>query len=320
MSYNIVIIGLGNIGLRHLESLLKSKYDLKLFLIDKSIISLKNAKKVITEKNYNLKINFSLHEKIIQFNEQIECAIISTTADVRYTVTKELLKKNKIKNIIFEKIVFNSSDEYKKILNVTKKNKIKCYINYPRKFMSSYQALKNELVGEREININLFGNNWGLASNSFHFLDIFSFLTNEKQIILSESNLYKKLYKTKRKGFYEIKGKLKFKTPNNHKLICEDDKKYKSTKIKIETENFILIIDETKKIISKIFYKKINKLKTKKFNFLFQSEITNQYIDAIIQKKKLSLTSLENSFDHFKLIINILDKIKKNKNHNLILT
>ena len=49
--------------------------------------------------------------------------------------------------------------------------------------------------------------------------------------------------------------------------------------------------------MQKIFYKKINKLKT----------------------KKLSLTSLENLFDHFKLIIDILDRIKKNKNHNLLI-
>ena len=47
MSHNIVIIGLENIGLRHLKSLLKSKYDLKLNLIDKSIISLKNAKNIL---------------------------------------------------------------------------------------------------------------------------------------------------------------------------------------------------------------------------------------------------------------------------------
>ena len=133
------------------------------------------------------------------------------------------------------------------------------------------------------------------------------------KINLLENNLNKNLFKSKRKGFFELKGELSFKNSKNHKLICIDSANYKITNLRIETENFIFLIDETKKIINKIFYKHISKNGNKKFNFLYQSEMTGQYINLIINNKKLSLSSLKESYDHFKLIMNIINKNYKNK-------
>ena len=311
MHYNIVIIGLGNIGLRHLEAILKLEYNISVFLIDTSITALKNSKKLIHEKNINKKNIFLFNTDIAEINTTINCLIVSTTAKVRFGVTNKILSKNKVKNIIFEKVLFNNTTEYKKILQITKKNKINCYVNYPRKYMSAYQELRKDLTNQKIIRIKIYGNNWGLASNIFHFLDIFSYLTNQKEIIFVKNSLHKKTYKNTRKGFIELKGELSFKNSKNHTLVCIDEKNYKENSLQIETENFIYLIDENKKIVNKIFYKNIDKNKIKKFNFLYQSDMTNNYINCIIRKQKLALSTLQNSYDHFKIVMDIINKSYK---------
>ena len=313
MQFNILIIGLGNIGLRHLEGALKLKCKLNFFLIDTSLKAIENSKTLVKKKNTNLKSVFLYSNIIINFNEIIDCAIIATTADIRFKITNDLLNKNKITNKKIEKVLFNNIKEYKQILNRTKTNKIKTYVNYPRKFMPDYHHLKKKLINQKIISIKICGFGWGLASNIFHFLDIFVFLVGDKNFYLYKNNLSKKLFKSKRNKFLEARGELVFKTLGNYKLTCIDDKNYIANFLKIETENFVILVDEAKNTINKTYFKEVNKSKIEKFNFLYQSEITGQYIDYIINKKKLSLSSLEESYFGFNLIMSTMNQHYKTK-------
>ena len=47
---NLAIIGCGVIGQRHLESVLNLDYNMKIFLIDKSTISLEKCKQISLKK------------------------------------------------------------------------------------------------------------------------------------------------------------------------------------------------------------------------------------------------------------------------------
>ena len=85
----IVLIGLGTIGKRHLESLIKLKRKYTIYLIDTNLKALEFCKKKIC-KNINTH-NFFFSNKMTNLPKFIDLAIIATNADKRREVTEKLV-------------------------------------------------------------------------------------------------------------------------------------------------------------------------------------------------------------------------------------
>ena len=98
---NILILGLGNIGLRHLQSSLKIKSNkLNIYLYDKKPLKFKsNQSNHRVIKIYNIPKNLNF-----------EIAIIATTSEVRHSLLTKIKINNKIKRFLIEKIAFNSKN------------------------------------------------------------------------------------------------------------------------------------------------------------------------------------------------------------------
>ena len=99
----VALIGVGSIGKRHLESLIKLKHKSDILLIDRNLESLKFCKN--TNKNISTH-NFFYSTQLKDLPKNIDLAIISTNSDVRREVTEQLINYTQVKYIIFEKIVF----------------------------------------------------------------------------------------------------------------------------------------------------------------------------------------------------------------------
>ena len=93
---NIVIIGFGNIGKRHLEACIKNKSVKRIYIIEKYISQIKNI-------NFN-KINKEILvlNKIQKLDDSIYLTIIATDSLNRYTTTINFLRANHSKYILFE--------------------------------------------------------------------------------------------------------------------------------------------------------------------------------------------------------------------------
>tara|TARA_A100001015_G_scaffold8174_1_gene10063 strand:- start:134 stop:556 length:423 start_codon:yes stop_codon:yes gene_type:complete len=136
---NVLIVGFGNIGLRHCQSLINLEKIQKIFIydIDKEKIqnfknSIKEKKKIIILKNLN------------PVKNKIFLTIISTNSNVRFSVFKKIVKNFNVKFFIFEKVVFQDPKEYELTKKIIKKGKIKCWINCPRRTWSIYKNLKKK--------------------------------------------------------------------------------------------------------------------------------------------------------------------------------
>ena len=107
---NILIVGVGNIGSRHFQSILKSKYSFRLHIVDKNSAHLKNACIYYDNlfKKKKLKIKLDYYNYIPKMNSVLDIAIIATNADIRKIIIEEIIRKNKVKNLILEKIVFQT--------------------------------------------------------------------------------------------------------------------------------------------------------------------------------------------------------------------
>ena len=47
------------------------------------------------------------------------------------------------------------------------------FVNFPRRMVDFYQHINFIFRDEQNITFNVYGGNWGLASNLVHFLDVF---------------------------------------------------------------------------------------------------------------------------------------------------
>lgn len=294
---NILIVGLGNIGNRYLEGILSMKTRLNLHLLEK------NKKKTLVLKNYIKNNNFKNKIKVYKKKNEIIgklffLAIIATTANKRSIVTKYILNKTKVSNWIIEKPLGQSLNDinfFQKFF--FKKNS---WVNLPRKTFENYKIIKKILNKEKIRRIEVFGNNWGMCCNGLHFINLFSWLLDEK-IKKIDCNDIKKWKRTKRKNFWEAEGKIKLVFSNNSFGILKSsisENKFKSCKVLVTTTNKRILYDETN---GKIFLNGKIKLKDKKIPLL--SNYVPIFLKKIIKKQKIDLPLVKSSIDEHKIFL-----------------
>lgn len=294
----MLIIGCGQIGSRHLQGLSRVKNFINITVLDLNIESLEIARKRFNEMPINNKIhsiNFiSNFNKIKSF---YDIGIIATNAEKRREAIDRLFSISKIQNLILEKVVFQSCVDFEDVLKAIKHKNIKAWVNCPRRIYPFFKFLKKETCSAKKIVIKISGNNWGMACNTIHYLDLFSFLTNELSFQINVDNLDSTVQKSKRRGFFEIKGKIlvtsKF---GNHEMeLVDNDKNYNIFNQSIKLDNKEYLIDSVNRTIN---YKVSSEqgYRSMLFESPMQSELTGDIVDSILNKKEPGLTTLEESY------------------------
>ena len=121
--YEITIIGIGNIGFRYLEAILKIKSIKKINLIETNLDLLEiNLSKVKCD-NYEISKNDNITSNI----NNSDLIIVSTTSNERYEVCKKLQNIGYYGDLILEKFLFPTSNILEKSLNL--------FLDYPSKFL-----------------------------------------------------------------------------------------------------------------------------------------------------------------------------------------
>ena len=95
---NILISGFGNIGCRHAQSLLNSKHDFNIFVIEPSDESFKSNFEMINASNNDITRVPSINE----LESDIDLAICATSSKHRYMIMNELIDYG-IKYFLVEK-------------------------------------------------------------------------------------------------------------------------------------------------------------------------------------------------------------------------
>ena len=287
---NFLVIGIGNIGLRHIQGLSKIK-KINFYLLDKfNSFQKKYEDELIEIKKYNNVYYLENFRKIITDEIKYNLIIISTTAEKRVSLLQKLRKLYPRTKILIEKPICQSISELNK-LKLMKKN---TYINYPIRYNPWFSLIKKEFLKNFKGNnfiLNIKYPNLNLACNACHYIDIFNFLTNltPKKIVLHKE----RWKKTKRRGFYGMDGIIEIDFGNNNKLIInslntESNEKIKiigilpNSKFDINYHTGVSSFNKSKKIYGKI-------LKQSKCSHIMYENIQND-TDLITDLKKGIIT------------------------------
>jgi len=304
MKKKILISGFGNIGFRYVEAILKINYRLIIYIHDKKINVLN--KNLLKNKIHKLIFLTNLND----LPKNIDLYISAVTAESRLKLLKQVLKKTKVQNVLLEKVLVQKISELYTLKTLF--NKLdNCFVNIPRENLNIYKKLKKK-IKEPILSFKIIGGDWGLCSNSIHFIRFFSWISSSYLKNIDTKNLQNKFKSSKRKNFIEFFGKIIL---NYYRFsgyfLCKEKKQNLSIKIKTK-KNIWKIIETDKEIVisDKKKWKKIVK------NPLLSKYMTN-IIKNILEKKITSLPSLYDVVnDHeifLKSFINHYNKFKKNK-------
>lgn len=306
--YNILIIGAGNLGSRHLQGALKSNHSIKLTVFDPNEKSILLAKTRSDEISHKHEIFFT--SIFSDLADEYFLAIIATNSDVREKVLNELIEISKISYLVLEKVLFQNINSYHNVSNVLISKNIRTWVNHPRRMSNSYNWLKNELHSENSCSISVYGNNWGMACNSIHFLDLISFLFETNIRLINSDLLHNQIINSKRDGFIEFNGSIYGLLDNNSnfQISCNKHELNSGVSISISTPKYNYLIHEghNGKILK---YQDANLVQEVQMDINYQSDLTTTFVNEIIEFGNTMLTSFDESKNlHIKYVAALLQK------------
>ena len=205
MKYNI--IGMGNIGLRYLQSILNTDENYEVICYDISKNFQDRTISFLSNNNLpNKKIHFSPSLELLEDNTDNDTIVIlATTAEKREELILQFAKKTP-KLIVSEKLVCTSRESY---LNLIKElNEINyndVLVNFFPRNQPFFKELTRELASVAEFKMCVEIPKLGLACNGIHFIDIFLWLSGSYNYKYKNS-FHSDVYKQKRPGFYDFAG------------------------------------------------------------------------------------------------------------------
>ena len=311
---NLLLIGAGQLGSRHLQSCLKYGCSLNIYVVDSSEASLKlsEARALEIEKKAIHKVHYLTDIAAIE-ESSFDYLIIATGASVRFRVLVNALKLFSIKYAILEKVLFQDIQSYSDASQLLKDKNITTFVNCPFRVYPFFKEIKRKYISSKnKTTLKYVGGEWiGLACNSIHYLDLLSFLSDEKLQSINIEQLDDGYVNSKRPGNIEFTGSIEASFERGACLSIEAIRASKQDSIiEITNGNYRVIVDELSEKYK--VYENKNLLEDSSYNIIYQSDLSHLMIDQIAQTGKCELIDFGESVElHQKFITKLLEHYNK---------
>ena len=311
---NLLLVGAGQIGSRHLQSCLKFHEKLEIHVVDSSEESLAISKSRASEIDSLIKHEVYYVTELDSINElKFDFLIIATGAGPRLSILNNVLEKFTIKSAILEKILFQTLDAYISASRIINEKKVNSFVNCPRRVYPFFKEIKEKYITKKSsVVLNCRGGEWvGLGCNSIHYLDLLNFLTDENIIEIDVGFLDKEIKNSKREDNVEFTGIIKGTYSSGSKISIESiaGSDVNST-IEILINDFIILIDELTGGF-RIFKGEIL-IEESSYDILFQSDLTHLMLEQIEKTGSCDLIDFHDSVKlHQEFISKLLEHYNK---------
>ena len=291
----VLLIGAGNLGKRHLQSLRASAFDLRIVVVDPSSSSrdaAADAYRSVDNIGGDKQLEFASNLDELTFEPDV--AIIATPATGRLQLLQKSIELG-ADYVVLEKVAFNSERDILDAKSLVAASNAKVWVNCPRRLNRSYQKLRAELAGEPLNAFRVSGANYGLACNFIHFADLFAFLSGETDYSLDLSGV-ESMQQSKRSSYVEFSGRIKGRSDDGGSidLNCEINEDGPKVRIELETARRRIVVDETggKLMVSD---QSGTELSTESFQQPYQSQLTGPLVDDLLKYGTCGLTPFDES-------------------------
>lgn len=295
----IAIIGVGQIGSRHLQGLASSIDPLDIYAIDPGEASRTTAAKrwaEVAQSNITHQTHFA--SNISELPDKLDLVIVASTSKVRLNVIEEFFESHTTSALILEKFLFANLDDYKIASEILEKKGIPTWVNCPMRLFPAMQWIKRDLTSSEKLKMNVTGSGWGLGTNAIHFLDLFAYFCESERFSTQTFELSTEIRDSKRTGYVEVDGKCSYDSGNGDELFMESLPEG-DLPIKIEIKqgsNYWQIV----KLADRLDWFFANDQSVEhgplQLPAPFQSQLTSDMVDEICATGKSGLTPWRDSF------------------------
>ena len=246
--HTILIIGAGQIGSRHLQGLKRCVHPLRIYVVDIDPHSLRISKQRWQEAGIlsHSQKTVSYHHELADCPNEIDVVIVATAAFGRVDIIAKVLNFSIVRYWILEKVLVQSPAELDRLLALFD-GESSVWVNLPRRSLAWHSLIRDKLLRESLLHLKVFGESWGLACNSLHFIDMFAWFSGESLVRVVTTNLRKEWIEAKRPGNWEVMGELiaHFSGGSSATLVVLDGQKREAWyKFELHDDRFVWHIDE----------------------------------------------------------------------------
>jgi hypothetical protein len=297
---NVCLIGCGGVGKRHLEAMLKVKHDINIEVVEP------NIKDTLVNQNINY------FTKIEEVSDNIDICLIATTANVRKKVILELISKKNVKFIILEKVVFQNENDFDEIIQLFREKNIKSWVNCHLRAQPIYKELKKQSIITEDTTVTYdYSDDFTLSTSTIHILDLFAYLCDDYNLKIESIKTDNKLRESRHNGCFDFNGEMKVVSANNHELIVRKTDTNFGEHLTVYHPDLVVRSGEGINPDNRVGF-----VGDKKIPYVYQSSLTNLYIEDIIKKSDCDLSTLENSAKLHKVMLKSFRNLLK-ENYNL---
>ncbi len=302
----IAIIGVGDLGSRHLQALAKLEVASTITVVDPSERSLEVARDRFNEVAKGPRPNIVFVKNLTNLPATLDLAIIATSSAVRMTVISQLLAISAVPTLILEKVLFQKNADFDQANELFVRKNVSAWVNCPRRMMPFFREVASYIVPDKPFTFTAEGVNWGLCCNAIHLIDNCALYSRCTEYALDVSGLHAPIFRSKRDGFIELNGTLKGRFSNGaqFELRCESGDQWRHIN-RIQNDAYLVEIDLKDNAAS------ISKLSTGEKTFFAdiaipQSELTHRAVHALFESGECDLTRFRDSVSLHRPLVNDL--------------
>lgn len=202
-----IVIGAGQLGSRHAQSLAKLDGMDCIVLIDPSEASLDLAELRILEVGFHGEIR-----KLTKLEHQIRgvsLAVVSTSSKHRLSATRAIQEWSDSKTVLLEKLLAPNLKELAELAATVRGDYREYWVNCPMPYFEHYSLISSTLEmagGDGPVSYEVQASNLGLVTNSIHYLDHFARLLPDELSLSVDFCGELDLISSKRRGYSELTG------------------------------------------------------------------------------------------------------------------
>lgn len=179
-------------------------------IVDPRPESLENARRLleeIPERQYPVSFRWISH--VEEATPGADLCIVSTQAQGRFQVVREVAGVLGCKRFLVEKVVTQTTADYRAFLDFSKGQGIEVWINCKTRTYPVHKWIKKRINPEEPILFSVMGGNYGLGNNGVHAADLFAFYDRCSRIENCGGAVNSVLHPSKRgPGVFDLSGTL----------------------------------------------------------------------------------------------------------------
>lgn len=204
---SIAVVGAGQIGSRHLQSLAQLDRPARIIVVEPS-----RTMRAVARERYEAVAgrpseDIQYLDSLQAIGGDLDLAIVATAADVRRDVIEKLLQHVAVRYLLLEKVLFQRIADYAVVGELLERRDVSAWVNCSQRLWPFFLAARAEYPASGPLELMVKGSNWGLGCNAIHNLDFLSYLAGSEKISLS-AELDEGVIEAKRPGFIEFTGTL----------------------------------------------------------------------------------------------------------------